>query len=182
MKTDDDFEIRLSKAVLRYPREQDAKAIVRHANNPKIARYLRDRFPSPYTETDGRWLVEEANAEPQNCVLVIEVDGEAAGAVGFHGQDPNDVHRFSGEIGYWLGEEHWGKGIMTEAVQALTDYGFKSLGIRRVCACVYAPNSASAKVLEKSGYEFEGKMRSAVFKNGELLDALLYAKISDACH
>ena len=172
-----DFEIRLKSSVLRFPKEADLDSIVGNGNNPKIARFLRDRFPHPYTMESGRWLIDEANDVEENLVLVIEVEGVAAGVIGFHGNDQNDVNRYSSEIGYWLGEPYWGRGIMTEAVDALTTYGFDALGLKRIYASVYAPNTGSMRVLEKAGYELEGIMRASVFKNGKILDSHLYAKI-----
>lgn len=89
----------------------------------------------------------------------------------------SDVHRFSAEIGYWLGRDFWRRGIMTEATQALTDWLFENFPLRRIYASSYARNRASARVLEKAGFEYEGCLRASVFKDGETLDQLVYARI-----
>ena len=98
----------------------------------------------------------------------------AAGGIGIRlGQD---VHRHTASLGYWLGEEFWGRGIMTEAVAAFTDFCFENFPLRRIYAEVFANNPASARVLEKTGFIFEGRLKNNVVKDGELLDSLLYAK------
>jgi ribosomal-protein-alanine N-acetyltransferase len=95
-------------------------------------------------------------------------------SIGIHpGQD---VHRHTATLGYWLGEEFWGRGIMSEAVTAVTDFCFESFPLRRISAEVFANNRASARVLEKAGFSFEGRLKNNVLKNGELLDSLLYAR------
>jgi RimJ/RimL family protein N-acetyltransferase len=83
------------------------------------------------------------------------------------------------EIGYWLGESFWGRGIMSEAVVALTEWAFTELGLIRLHAPVYARNPASARVLSKAGYEFEGRQRARYFKDGEFIDGLMFAKIRE---
>jgi ribosomal-protein-alanine N-acetyltransferase len=104
----------------------------------------------------------------------IEIDGAAVGGIGIHvGQD---VHRHTATLGYWLGEKFWGRGIVTEAVAALSDFWFENFPLRRISAEVFANNPASARVLEKAGFVFEGRLKNNVVKDGKLLDSLLYAK------
>jgi RimJ/RimL family protein N-acetyltransferase len=170
-------DITLTSATLRPWRPGDAGSLVRHANNREVSRNLRDSFPFPYTEADAHaWLSGRVGeAPPLN--LAIEVDGEAAGGIGVHTQD--DVFRRSAEIGYWLGQAHWDRGIMTEAVVAMSDYAFATLDIVRLFAGVFSSNPASARVLEKAGYQLEGRLRAAVTKDGETLDQLLYALVRE---
>jgi RimJ/RimL family protein N-acetyltransferase len=98
----------------------------------------------------------------------------AVGGIGVHlGQD---VHRHTATLGYWLGEEFWGRGIMTEAVAALSDFSFRNFPLRRICAEVFANNPASVRVLEKAGFAFEARLKNNVIKHGEVLDSLLYAR------
>ena len=93
---------------------------------------------------------------------------------------PFDAERAGvAEIGYWIGEPYWGRGIATAAARGLTAFGFERLALRRIEAPIYAPNKASMRVLEKCGYVCEGIMRDAVIKNGQLLDAHLYARLYD---
>ena len=91
-----------------------------------------------------------------------------------------DIHRRSAEIGYWLGETYWNRGIVSEAVRALAEYSFRLFDLARVYAQVFAANPASARVLEKAGFTFEGRLRAALCKRGEIHDALLYASVRDA--
>jgi RimJ/RimL family protein N-acetyltransferase len=88
----------------------------------------------------------------------------------------HEVHRYTATLGYWLGQDFWGRGIMTEAVAAFTDFCFENFPLRRISAEVFANNPASARVLEKAGFVFEGRLKNNVIKDGKLLDSLLYAK------
>jgi RimJ/RimL family protein N-acetyltransferase len=162
--------MQLSRARLRPFRLGDEPSIAYYANNPRVWRNLRDSFPHPYTMTDAeQWIARVAGNETN---FAIDVGGQAVGSLGF--VPGEDVWRRSAEIGYWLGEEHWGQGIMTEAVQAATAYAFRALDVTRLHAGVFAWNPASARVLEKAGYELEGRLRDAVFKDAEFVDELLY--------
>lgn len=157
---------------LRGFRESDLESLCRHANNPRVSAQLRDRFPYPYTREDGlRWL--EA-VRDQEVVWAIATEDELIGAVGLVLQE--DVYRRSAEIGYWLGEPYWGRGIATEAVREVTRHALEELGLIRVFAQIFETNPASMRVLEKAGYVREGRMRKAVVKRGRVLDQLLYAR------
>jgi len=161
--------------VIRPWRLSDATAIARHADNPKIGRNLRDGFPSPYTVTDAESFIQRAMELQPLCRFAIVVEGEAAGSIGFtlHA----NVERVGAEIGYFLGEAHWGKGIATDAVRAVTAYAIRAHGLTRVYAVPYAWNPASFRVLEKAGYACEGRMRRSAVKDGDIIDQLLYAYV-----
>jgi [ribosomal protein S5]-alanine N-acetyltransferase len=170
-------EIDLGRFLIREWRRGDEEALVRHANNPNVARNMRDRFPHPYTSADAQWWIAHAIAQSPSTDFAIVVDGEAAGGIGFIRQE--DVARRSVEIGYWLGEAYWGRGIATDAVRALSEHIFANFDICRIYSTVFELNPASIRVLEKAGYAYEGRQRKAVTKNGETLDALMYALIKD---
>lgn len=104
----------------------------------------------------------------------IEIEGAAVGGIGVHPSE--DVHRHTATVGYWLGEEFWGRGIMTEALTVVTDFCFENFPLRRISAEVFANNPASARVLEKAGFIFEGRLKNNVLKDGKLLDSLLHAR------
>lgn len=166
-----------ARCTLRPWSEDDIAPLVRHADNRKVWLGLADRFPHPYTEEDARsWIACCGLEELPALSLAIEVDGEAIGGCGIEPWKGN--FRRTGEIGYWLGEELWGRGIATEAVGLLTPHGFGELGFLRIQAHVWANNPASARVLEKNGFALEGTMRRAVVKDGAVLDVLLYAKLA----
>jgi RimJ/RimL family protein N-acetyltransferase len=171
------MDLRLTGARIRDWRGSDAPSLARHANNRKIWRNLRDFFPHPYTLDDARRWIESTTAADATTSFAIEVDGEAVGGIGLH--PGRDVHRRSAEIGFWLGEPFWGRGIMTEAVQAVTRHAFDVLGLSRVHASVFEWNTASARVLEKAGYTLEATLRRAVVKDGKTIDALLYAIVDE---
>lgn len=151
----------------------DTGSLAYHANNANIAVRLQDRFPHPYTEEDARQFIEYARSAEMESVFAIEVDGEAAGAVGIMFQP--DVYSQSGELGYWLGEEYWGRGIVSQAVKAMVQHAFGDLRLRRVYARIFSNNIASKRVLEKAGFQFEGMARQAVVKNDRVLDVFHYA-------
>ncbi len=159
----------------------DKAALVRYANNWNVARSLRDLFPFPYTEADAdHWLARTAGSAAPPGTYAIEVGGEAAGCVAVERQE--DVERLSAEIGYWLGEPFWGRGIMTEAVGRLTALALAEGDIVRLFAPVFAWNAASMRVLEKNGYLREAVLRRAGFKDGKLFDRVIYARVQESAH
>jgi RimJ/RimL family protein N-acetyltransferase len=168
------MQLILKSCAIRPWRLDDAESLARHANNRKIWLGLRDIFPHPYTIQDAHEFLQQAINDQSRTRFCIEVDGRAVGGMGIHPGE--DVHRHTATLGYWLGEEFWGRGVMTEAVAALTDSCFDNFPFRRISAEVFANNAASARVLEKAGFVFEGRLRKNVIKDGKLLDSLLYAK------
>lgn len=163
--------------MLRAPRRSDAHALAKYANNREIWINLRDRMPHPYSLADAdEWLLSVQHQDPR-VNFVIDLDGEAIGGIGL--VLGTDIERCSAEVGYWLGAEHWGRGIATAAVIRVCRYAFEDLGLLRVFATPIAWNPASSKVLEKAGFQLEGTMRSACIKDGKVLDMLLYAKVRE---
>jgi ribosomal-protein-alanine N-acetyltransferase len=161
------------RCVLRPWAAGDEPMLVRHANNYKVWRSLRDGFPHPYTLADAEQWINFTEQQSPQTFFAIEVGGEAVGGVGLEPQ--SDIERLSAEIGYWLGEALWGKGIATAAVRALSAYGFKELGLTRIFAVPLISSSASMRVLEKAGYIREGVLRRSAIKEGIVLDQVLYA-------
>lgn len=154
----------------------DAPALARHANDRAIWLNLRDRFPHPYTLADAEWYVHFVNTEDAtNMHLGIEVDGEVAGSISVLFKD--DISRREAEIGYWLGRAYWGRGIVTAAVRALSEYALTCFDLCRLYATVFAHNPASTRVLEKAGYTFEARLRQSITKDGQTIDGLLYARV-----
>lgn len=171
------MEFKLTSCTLRSWEWRDRDAIVRHANNRNVSINLRDHFPFPYTHADARnWLETVVGFKPETT-FAITVDDEAIGGIGFTIQ--NDVGHRSAEIGYWIGEEFWGRGIATEALIAVTEHAFSTYDLCRIYAHVFEWNPASARVLEKAGYEFEGRLRKSVTKDGRTIDRLMYAIIRE---
>lgn len=158
---------------LRPWRASDAPALALHANSPSIGRNLRDGFPYPYTRAHAEAFIEHANALTPLSRFAIVVEEEAVGSIGFtlHA----NVERVSAEVGYWLGESYWGRGIMTDAVRAVTRYAIATHGLARVYAVPYEWNPASFRVLEKAGFVCEARMRRSAIKDGRIIDQLLYA-------
>lgn len=153
----------------------DAAAIARHADNPHIADVLRDLFPSPYALSDAQeFIAKTLRADPVTA-FAVATDEEAFGVIGYiPGQD---VYRRSAEIGYWIGEEYWGRGIMTMAIEVFTAHLFENFDFNRLSAGVFSSNPASARVLEKAGFTRVATLRAHVTKKGKLLDEILYSKL-----
>lgn len=167
------MQIILPSCIVRSWTWKDRDSIVKHANNRNVWINLRDRFPYPYTKNDARnWLEIVIGSKPETN-FAIAVEGEAAGGIGFSIQP--DVGYRSAEIGYWLGEKFWGLGITTQALTAVSEYAFAKHDLCRLFAHVFEWNVASTRVLEKSGYKFEGRLRKSVTKDKQTIDQLMYA-------
>jgi RimJ/RimL family protein N-acetyltransferase len=165
-------------ATLRPWRQADAPSLVKYANNANISRQLRDRFPYPYTAADARRFIQSiAQARPPTT-FAITVGGEAVGGTGF--APGADVERYSAEIGYWLGEPFWGRGITEEAVRLLSDYAFSTCNMLRLFALPFADNARSIRVLEKAGYAREAILRASSVKDGVPRDQALFALVNGA--
>ena len=159
--------------VLRSPRVEDAIELATEANDIDVYNGLRDYFPNPYSVDDGLRFIETV-LEKTGPVTdwVIEVDGELAGIMGvFVGED---VMRFNGELGYWIGKRFWGKGIMTAAIQQTIDYCWSTLQVDRLFAEVFSSNLGSQQVLKKCGFQHEYTLPLAIVKNGQRLDLVSY--------
>lgn len=154
----------------------DADSLVRHANNLNVAKQLRDRFPHPYSRANALAFLKFATQDDDPANLAIEVHGEAAGGIAF--VPCSDVERFSAEIGYWLGEAHWGRGIATEALVLVTEDVFERRNLLRLFALPFADNIGSTRVLEKAGYVREGILRASAVKFGQPRDQAIYARIN----
>ena len=157
-------------------RDNDRASLLRFANNRRIWRNLRDRFPHPYTEADADAWFALCRDYPELAGWAIEVENQAVGGISL--KAGQDVYVKSGEIGYWLGEPWWGRGIMTRAVRAVSDHGHQRLGLVRIEAPVFEWNPASMRVLEKCGYERESIRRRSVFKDGQLIDCMMYVRLA----
>jgi len=168
------MQLVLERCTIRPWRLDDAESLARHANNRKIWLAVRDLFPHPYTVQDAYEFLQRANSEEPAMKFCIEIEGAAVGGIGVHpGQD---VYRRTATVGYWLGEQFWGRGVMTEVVTAVTDFCFDNFPLHRISAEVFANNPASARVLEKAGFIFEARLKNNVMKDGQVLDSLLYAR------
>lgn len=159
--------------LLRKWTEDDLDSLVKHANNFNIAKFLTNQFPYPYTRQDGENYLSFASKENPTQLFAIEINGEAVGSIGLFPQ--SDIHAKNAEMGYWLSEDYWGQGIMTQAIRELVRYGFEAFDINRIYARPFGTNKGSQRVLEKAGFTLEAKFSKVLFKNDEYLDELVYA-------
>ncbi len=163
--------------ILRTWKSSDKESLVKNANNINIWNNVRDYFPNPYTNKDGvRFLKMMLRKGKPTTDFAIEIDGEAVGGIGVIIQ--SDVEKISAEIGYWLGEDYWNKGIMTRAVKEMVDYVFSNLPVKKLYAPVFDFNTASHRVLEKAGFKREGILKKAAIKNGKIIDLHYYGLIN----
>jgi ribosomal-protein-alanine N-acetyltransferase len=175
------MRLTLTSCEVRSWRSDDAEPLSRYADNHKIWLNLRDAFPHPYTIHDARDFIKSVRQRAPETTFAIDVGGEAAGSVGFVLR--HDVERVSAEIGYWLAERFWGRGIATQALVAATAYAIDTHRLTRVYALPFAWNVASCRVLEKAGYGLEARLRRSAIKNGMITDQLQYAFVApDAGH
>jgi len=157
----------------------DAPDLARAINNPKVLMNLRDGIPSPYTVADAEAFIRGMLAAEPDSVYAwaIDVDGVASGSIAAFRQ--GNIHRRTAEMGYYVGEDFWGKGVATLAVWAACDWVFAHTDILRIFAEPFATNAASCRVLEKAGFQLEGVLRKNAVKNGEVLDMKLYSRIKE---
>ncbi|REJ80072.1 MAG: N-acetyltransferase [Bacteroidetes bacterium] len=158
---------------LRPFREKDAEILSRFANNERIARFMTDKFPHPYSADHARSFIEFANSHDPQRIFAIEVEGQAAGGIGIHPQE--DIHRKNAELGYWLAEEYWNRGIVSRAVKEMVEYGFRTFDISRIFARPFGNNIASQRVLLHAGFVLETVLEKTLYKNGEYLDEMIFS-------
>jgi len=160
---------------LRKFKNDDYKRLAQIANNKNISNNLRDAFPHPYTEDDAKDFIAKChNAVPQT-VFAIEYYNDYVGNIGL--MKLEGIYKKTAEIGYFIGEQYWNKGIATKAVKLIVEFGFTNLDIVRIHTGVYDYNTASQKVLEKCGFIKEAIFEKAIFKNYHLCNEIRYAMI-----
>lgn len=153
----------------------DAKDLAAALSNKKVQDNLRDGLPYPYTEQDGKEFISAMLSAEENetFAFAITVNNMVIGSIGIFRQ--GNIHRQTAELGYYIAEEYWGKGIMTEAVKQICEYIFAKSDIIRIYAEPFAYNIASCRVLEKVGFQYEGTLRSNAVKNGRVIDMEMYS-------
>lgn len=167
----------MGEITLRKLKPFDKTQLAQLANNKKIWDNVRDQFGHPYTEKNAEEFIQrQANSDTEK-VFAIDLNDELCGLIGLILQ--KDVYRKSAEIGYWIGEPFWGKGIVTKAIELIVEYAFEELKLIRIYAGVFEYNTASMKVLEKNGFQKEGISKKAVFKNGKICDENRYALLNE---
>ena len=169
--------IKSKKFILRPFKKGDEFSLAKNINNKKVIKNLLV-LPFPYKLKDARYWVaknleEYKKKEPAMIGFAIDIDGEIVGSVGIH----KIAKSHQAEIGYWLAEQHWGNGIMTEAVKLITKFSFNELKLKRVYAYAFSFNKASQKVLAKAGFKFEGILKKNSKKDNKFIDDYLFAKI-----
>ena len=157
----------------------DAKDLAAALSNKKVQDNLRDGLPYPYTEQDGKAFISAMLSADENetFAFAITVDDMVIGSIGIFRE--GNIHRQTAELGYYIAEEYWGKGIMTEAVKQICEYVFANSDIIRIYAEPFAYNIASCRVLEKAGFQYEGTLRSNAVKNSKVIDMKMYSLLKE---
>ncbi|NAS14389.1 GNAT family N-acetyltransferase [Poritiphilus flavus] len=163
------------KITLRKFSEKDAPRLALLCNNIKIWNNVRDYLPHPYSEKDGLAFVRAIKDEDPQATFAIDYENELAGCIGI--QPQKDVYRLTAEIGFWIGEPFWGKGIAPVAIRLVAKYVFEELGLVRIYACCFDFNTASQKALIKAGFHREGVAEKAIIKNDRIGDEIRFAMI-----
>jgi len=158
--------------ILRELEFADKKRLAQLANNKKIWDNVRDYFPYPYTEKDAAKFIESCRKEDPKITFAVVFYNELVGVAGLVLQ--TDIYKNTAEIGYWIGEAYWNKGIATQAVRLLVSYGFENLKLHRIFTGVFEHNKASQKVLEKCGFMQEGTSKKSITKNNAIIDEYRY--------
>ncbi len=159
-------------------RFSDCESLAFQANNGKIWENVMDHFPHPYTRRDAMNYIRMVRAMPGPPMrFAIEIDGKAAGSIGFSSE--GDIERVTAEIGYWLGEEYWGRGIMSGVVEQTARYAFATFPFGKLFAYVFDYNTASMKVLEHAGFKLEAVLHKAAIKNNRLIDFYYFSKMRE---
>ena len=169
------MRLQTDRCVVRSWRFEDAGELAAGLNNRRVWRHLRDWVPHPYNVEDARVYLQRVIEPQSEHAVCIEVDGAVGGGMSI--RVGSDVHTRTAELGYWLAEPLWGRGIMTAAVRTFVPACFEAVELDRIFATTFSNNPASARVLEKSGFTFEGRLRKNAVKDGEVLDSLMYAVV-----
>ena len=160
---------------LREWRMSDVASLAENANNILIWNNMRDGFPHPYSENDAKAFIEKALMQPKPATLLaIAVDGKAVGSIGIilH----TDVERINAEMGYFIGENYWNRGFITEAIRQMATYAFKHFPfLHKIYATPFGFNVPSHKALEKAGFEREAILKQVAIKNGKIVDFHYYS-------
>lgn len=166
----------MTEVIIRHLHKQDAESLSSLANNKKIWDNLRDYIPHPYTLEDAESFIEMISTNPPITTFAISYLDEFVGVMGYNLQ--KDIYRESAEIGYWLGEPYWGKGIASKAIGQVINHAFNELDLKRLFTSVFDYNEASMRVLEKAGFHREGRAIKSIIKNGVYLDEIKFGLLN----
>ncbi|MFT6983909.1 MAG: RimJ/RimL family protein N-acetyltransferase [Crocinitomicaceae bacterium] len=171
------MELKEGTVQLRHFRLEDKERLIELGNNSNISDNLTDGFPHPYTDEAAIKFINETLQDDPIGRFAIEENGIYVGNIGLH--PSKDIYRFNAEIGYFVGEPYWNRGIATKAIKIIARYGFEKMNLKRIYAGVFDYNPSSAHVLEKCGFQYEGLFKKALFKNGEFHDEIRYALVKE---
>ena len=168
--------LKSSPVTIKPIQEENVSQLAQLANNKRIWDNLMDYIPHPYTIQDAYRFIATMSDENPQVTFGIYYKMELCGVIGLVLK--TDVYRLTAELGYWVGEPYWGKGIATKAISLITSYGFNKLSLVRISANVFDHNQASMRVLEKNGFEKDAILKKRAIKNDQIIDLHVYSKTS----
>lgn len=154
----------------------DIPLLLTYMNNRNVTQYLTDKIPQPYLEKDAQWWVNEGSKAGFTRAIIYE--GQFVGCVGIIPETHERCRTV--ELGYWLAESFWGKGLAAQAVRQIVDLIFTETDVMRIYAPVFHPNKSSMRVLEKSGFVQEGVHQQEIYKNGQFYNAHYFVQLKSA--
>ena len=157
--------------------DDDVDSLYKYANNINVSQYLRESFPYPYSKQNALEWIYFIKQDSDKLALAIADEHELIGGIG--AIPNNDVHRFTAEIGFWLGEPFWNKGIMTKAIRVFCNYLFDAYNYNKLSANVFEGNEASKKVLQNTGFILEGILIKNIFKKNKFMDQYIYGLLKE---
>ena len=157
--------------------QNDVEALIKYANNYAVSKFMRDPFPYPYKKENAVQWIDYIKKNDLTLSLAIANEMELIGGIGAIPYD--DVHRYSAEVGFWLGEPFWNRGIISKALKTFCNYLFTNHNFNRLTANVFEGNEASRRVLEKTGFVLEGTQRKSVFKENKFVDHYIYGLLKE---
>jgi RimJ/RimL family protein N-acetyltransferase len=153
--------------------ENDIDSLVTILNTESATQFLSTKIPSPYTLKDAKWWVNEGSKG--DLIKAISINGQFIGCIGVTRGEFE--YQKSGEIGYWIAQEFWRKGVASSAIETMSDFVFSNTDIVRLFASVFSGNAASMGLLLKCGFTQEAVLQKAIFKNGQFYDNHIFAKL-----
>jgi RimJ/RimL family protein N-acetyltransferase len=174
------LEFEGEKIRIRKLKLSDADDVFRNINNKAVVRWMSVTVPYPYLQKDAIKFIRKSqrginSKKYYNFGIVLKRTGKVIGGIGL---EKIDLKNKRAEIGFWIAQKHWGKGLVKEAIEIVSKFGFKQLGFHKIYSVVFEENIASQKVLEKFGFKVEGKLVEEFYRYEKWQNIILYGLLN----